>query len=159
MAAALPQPALPGGSVPQAAPLTNFRQRYLDQSYDSNSGNIANLMAFFDPEAEPARDPMTLRNAVVNESDRTSHAYLILQQDPATPDDPGQITVLHGVKMYPTQVGAGAGQWQGQLFAFVHDVLDHKVTRRPSNFRWTPSKMPREQEPCSAWYRRRSSLP
>jgi hypothetical protein len=101
-----------------------FRERYLDVNYDDDGGNLADLLAYFDPTAAPARDPMTLRNAVVNESDTTSHAYLILQQDPADPTDPGHITVVHGVKMFPTRVGAGAGVWQGQSFAFVHDVLN-----------------------------------
>jgi hypothetical protein len=122
--AAAPPPAITGGPVPQAAPLTSFQQRYLDQTYGNDGGNMVDLMAFFDPQAAPARDPMTLRNAVVNESGTTSHAYLILQQDPATPNNLGQITMFHGVKMYPTSVGAGAGQWQGQSFAFVHNVLD-----------------------------------
>jgi hypothetical protein len=83
-------------------------KRYLDVNYDDNGGNIANPLNYFDPSAVPARDPMMLRNVVVNESDNTSHAYIILQQDPATPDKPGHIAVLHSIKMYPTCVGASA---------------------------------------------------
>jgi hypothetical protein len=128
MAALLPPPAMnpipPGGLVPPAAPLTSFCKRYLvDVNYGNNGGNITALLNYFDPSAVPARDPMTLRNVVVNKSDNTSHAYVILQQDPATPDDPGHIAVLHSVKIYPTRVGAGVGLWQDQSFGFVHDVL------------------------------------
>jgi hypothetical protein len=53
---------------------------------------------------------MTLQNVVVNKNNNISHAYIILQEDPATPNNPGHIVVIHGIKMYPMHVGAGAGE-------------------------------------------------
>jgi hypothetical protein len=86
-----------------------------------NNGDMQGLLTFFDPMTAPVGDPYILRTACSNESDASTHAYAILQQDPALPGTVGRITVLHSVKVYPTRVGAT--EWHGRVFAYVHDTL------------------------------------
>jgi hypothetical protein len=69
---------------------------------------VRDLLEFFDPMSIPARDPNTLRKAASNESNQYTHAYTILQQDPNYPMLLGRVSILHGVKIYPTRVGIPA---------------------------------------------------
>jgi hypothetical protein len=89
----------------QPAPILSFREKYLDVTQDEDNGDMQGLLAFFDLMAAPAGDHNILRTACSNESDTSTHAYAILQQDPAFPGSVGRITVLHGVKIFPTRVG------------------------------------------------------
>jgi hypothetical protein len=68
----------------------------------------------------PVRDLDTLRAAMSNESNLLSHAYAILQQ--ALPGTLGRVTILHGVKVFPTPVNVSASPWHGCAFAFMYDV-------------------------------------
>jgi hypothetical protein len=81
------------------------------------------LLEFFDPLAVPAQDSNTLPTASNSESDHSTHAYAILQQDTADPGSVGRVTILHGVKIFPTCVKVPSTQWHGQIFTFVHDSL------------------------------------
>jgi hypothetical protein len=115
--------ALPPTLAGQPAPILSFREKYLDTSQDEDNGNIQGLLEFFDPMTQPAGDPNILRTACSNESDTSTHAYAILQQDPALPGTVGRITVLYGVKVFPTRVGVPTTKWHGRVFAYVHDTL------------------------------------
>jgi hypothetical protein len=96
---AVPPPP-PGGDQP--APIRSYRDRYLDHTQDEDRGHVRDLLEFFDPMTIPARDPNLLRMAASNESNMSTHAYAILQQDPTQPGQLGRIAILHGVKVYPT---------------------------------------------------------
>jgi hypothetical protein len=120
---AAPPPPGPPQVGGQPAPILSYRDRYLDNTQDEDRGQTQALLEFFDPMTVPARDPITLRTAASNESDQSTHAYAILQQDPNYPMLLGRVAILHGVKVYPTRVGVPANNWHGRTFAFVHDTL------------------------------------
>jgi hypothetical protein len=73
---ALQQPAAP----PVPAPLTTFRELYLDATRDEDWGDPTSLMTVFDP-AVVVRTPATLYDVVLREDDLSTKAFLCLEQD------------------------------------------------------------------------------
>jgi hypothetical protein len=122
---ALPPPALHGAPPEggQPAPILSFLKKYLDPKKDEDSGNMLGLLAFFDPMAVPSQNPNTLHTASSNESDLSTHTFAILQQDATDPGSVGRVTILHGIKVFPSCVGVPLAQWHGRIFAFVHNTL------------------------------------
>jgi hypothetical protein len=123
MAGLLPPPGAPPAAGNPPAPILSFRERYLDNTQDEDRGTVQSLLEFFDPMIPPVHDPVTLCAAISNESDLSSHAYAILQQDNALPGTLGHVTLLQCIKVYPMRVGHPATQWHGCTFALVNDVM------------------------------------
>jgi hypothetical protein len=66
------------------APLTTFRELYLDNSKDEDGGNPTALMSTFNP-AHVITEPAALYDAVLREDDLSTKAFLCLEQDPNLP--------------------------------------------------------------------------
>jgi hypothetical protein len=58
-----------------------------------------------------AQDPNTLLTASSNESNLSTYAFAILQQDTAAPGTVGRVTILHGAKIFPACMGVPLTQW------------------------------------------------
>jgi hypothetical protein len=79
---------------------------------------MQHLLEFFNPMMPPMCNPNSIPTALSKESD------LLLQQDTTLPGTLGHATILHtilhGVKVFPTQVGILATQWHGCTLSFMH---------------------------------------
>jgi hypothetical protein len=85
----------------------------LDNTQDEDSGKMQDLLDFFDPTTTLARDPNTLHTVCRNESDLSTHAYAILQQDDVHPGTLGRISILHGVKVFLSHAKIPMTLWHG----------------------------------------------
>jgi hypothetical protein len=74
---ALQQPPVP----PVPAPLTTFRELYLDSTKNEDRGNPTSLMTIFNPD-HVIMAPVALFDVVLREDDLSTKAFLCLEQDP-----------------------------------------------------------------------------
>jgi hypothetical protein len=104
------------------APFLSFRELYHDNTRDEDRGDPAPLMNTFDPNSPPVIAPNELFALLGREESSSTKSFLLLEQDPATPNIQGQVGCFHGSKQYRQGLGQPANQWTDRVFAFTGDV-------------------------------------
>jgi hypothetical protein len=98
--------------------------RYRDFWFDTKADDYGRLLLHFDPLSAQSPGATTpLLDAILQEPDDNARAIVVHWQDPAAPDQPGQIVVLHGVKRYPLSPGGTSTPWDNKIFAWYQDVV------------------------------------
>lgn len=125
--AAVPQPAGPVAITAPRAPTLNFTDRYRDVRFDAENDDYRRFLVQFDPMSPHALTAAELWDSVLQEPDDNARAVAVHWQNPALPNDPGRVVVLHGIKRFPRSLSAGvAGRtpWDNQVYAWFEDVLE-----------------------------------
>jgi hypothetical protein len=115
-------PVTAAGTAPNT-PLLTFLERYRDNRYDDERDVYGRLLTNFDPMSPTAFSAQDLLDSILQEDNTNSRAIVVHWQDPATPTDPGQIVVLHGIQRYPRSPGGIATPWDNKIYAWYQDVV------------------------------------
>jgi hypothetical protein len=106
-----------------SAPLLTFTERYRDIRYDSEHNSYSWLLLNFDLMLPSTLSPQELWDSVLQEEVKNSRAIAVHWQDPAVPQDAGQIVVVHGIKRYPLSPGGTATPWDNKVYGWYQDVV------------------------------------